>query len=127
MSAIAKQTQNESETNRRTGSQRAAALSSRIEEGAAGLAAFAEGLSEAEWNTPTSATDKRTIGVIVNHVATVYPIEVEVARAIASGKSVAEVTPEVINDMNAKHSQEQAQVTKAATLELLRSNSSDAA
>jgi hypothetical protein len=127
MSAIAKQTQNESETNSRAGSRRAAALASRIEEGAAGLAAFAEGLSEAEWNTPTSATDKRTIGVIVNHVATVYPIEIEVARAIADGKSVVDVTPEVINDMNAKHSQDQAQMTKAATLELLRTNSNAAA
>ena len=127
MSAIAKQTQNEMENNAKTGSRRAAALASRIEEGAAGLAAFAEKLSEAEWTTPTSPTDKRSIGVIVHHVASVYPIEVEVARAIAGGQSVADVTPEVINDMNAKHAQEQAQVTKESTLELLRKNSSAAA
>ena len=34
---------------------RAELLAARIEEGAAGLAAFAEGLSEAEWNTPVSS------------------------------------------------------------------------
>ena len=33
---------------------RAESLADRIEEGAAGLAAFAEGLSEAEWRTPVS-------------------------------------------------------------------------
>ena len=36
-------------------SRRAELLADRIEEGAAGLAAFAEGLSEAEWRTPVSA------------------------------------------------------------------------
>jgi hypothetical protein len=36
---------------------RAELLADRILEGAAGLAAFAEELSEAEWRTPVSATD----------------------------------------------------------------------
>ncbi len=52
---------------------RAELLADRIEEGAAGLAAFAEGLSEAEWRTPVSGTDRRPVGVIVHHVASVYP------------------------------------------------------
>jgi hypothetical protein len=108
-------------------SRRAESLADRIEEGAAGLAAFAEGLSEAEWRTPVSATDRRPIGVIVHHVASVYPVEVDLARAIASGKAVTDVTPEVINGMNARHAQDQAGVTKADTLELLRRNSREAA
>ena len=33
---------------------RAESLADRIEEGAAGLAAFAEGLSEVDWSTPMS-------------------------------------------------------------------------
>jgi hypothetical protein len=41
-------------------SRRAELLAGRIEQGAAGLAAFAEGLSDAEWGTPVSATDPRT-------------------------------------------------------------------
>src|ERR1044071_6974773 len=119
MSAIAKETENESETNTRTGSRRAAALAARIEEGAAGLAAFAEGLSEAEWHTPVSASDRRPVGVIVHHVASVYPIEVDVARAVGSGKDMTEVTWEAIADMNAKHAQDQSAATRVATLELL--------
>jgi hypothetical protein len=108
-------------------SHRSEQLANRIEEGAAGLAAFAETLSEAEWQTPVSSTDRRTVGVIVHHVASVYPLEVEAAQAIAAGKDVTNVTPEVINQMNAKHAQEQAQVTKSETLALLRRNSSAAA
>ena len=106
---------------------RAELLADRIEEGAAGLAAFAEGLSEAEWHTPVSRTDRRSVGVIVHHVASMYPIEVDVARAIASGKAVTDVTWEVVAQLNAKHAQDQTEVTKAATLELLRRNSREAA
>ena len=106
---------------------RAELLADRIEEGAAGLAAFAEGLSESEWRTPLSGTDRRPVGVIVHHVASVYPIEIDLARAIASGKAVTDVTWEVVAELNGKHAQENAEVTKAAAVELLRRNSREAA
>ena len=106
---------------------RAESLADRIEEGAAGLAAFAEGLSEAEWRTPVSSTDRRSIGVVVHHVASVYPVEIDLARAIAAGKAVRDVTVGVVAEMNAKHAHDQAGVTKSATLELLRRNSREAA
>jgi hypothetical protein len=106
---------------------RAEQLADRIEEGAAGLAVFAEGLSEAEWRTPVSGTDRRSVGVIVHHVASVYPIEVDLARAIAGGKAVTDVTWKAVAEMNAKHAGDQAGVTKAAALELLRGNSRQAA
>ncbi|HTG16475.1 MAG TPA: methyltransferase domain-containing protein [Blastocatellia bacterium] len=108
-------------------SRRAESLADRIEEGAAGLAGFAEGLSETEWRTPVSSSDKRSIGVIVHHVASVYPIEIDLARAIASGKAVTDVTWEVVAELNAKHAYDQATVTKAAALDLLRRNSREAA
>ena len=106
---------------------RAELLADRIEQGAAGLAAFAESLSEAEWRAPVSGTDRRPVGVIVHHVASVYPIEIDLARTIASGKAVTDVTWEVVADLNAKHAHDQTGVTKAATLELLRRNSREAA
>lgn len=108
---------------------RAEALAARIEEGAAGLAAFAEGLSDAEWRTPVpgSGRDSRPVGVAVHHVASVYPIEVDLARAIAGGNAVTEVTWEAVADMNAGHAKDNASVTKAAALELLQKNSRDAA
>jgi hypothetical protein len=106
---------------------RAELLADRIEEGAAGLAAFAEGLSDKEWRAPVSATDRRSAGVIVHHVASMYPIEIDVARAIATGKAVTDVTWDVVAELNAKHAHEHAAVTKAAALELLRRNSHEAA
>jgi len=108
-------------------SRRAESLADRIEEGAAGLAAFAEGLSEEEWRKPTSSTDGRSVGVIVHHVANMYPIEIDAARAIASGKAVTDVTWGVVAEINAKHAQQQVGVTKAEALELLRRNSRQAA
>ena len=72
-------------------------------------------------------TDRRSVGVIVHHVASVYPIEIDLARAIASGKAVTDVTWEVVAELNAKHAHDQLEVTKAAALELLRRNSREAA
>jgi hypothetical protein len=106
---------------------RAALLADRIEQGAAGLAAFAETLSEAEWSTPVSQTDHRPVGVIVNHVATMYPIEIDVARAVAGGKAVTDVSWDAVAQINAQNAQENSTVTKAAALELLRKNSREAA
>ena len=108
-------------------SRRAGALADRIEQGAAELAAFAEGLSDVEWRRPCSEKDRRTLGVLVHHVATMYPIEVDVAKTIASGKAIDDVTWEVVAGINAKHSAEQDAVTKAQALELLRRNSRAAA
>nr|ART37299.1 E94 [uncultured bacterium] len=119
MTAIAKETQ--------IINQRAASLADRIEEGAAGLAAFAETLSEAEWLLPVSGTDRRSIGVIVHHVASVYPLEIVAAKTIASGQAITDVTWDAIKEMNAKHSTDQATVNKETALELLRRNSSEAA
>jgi uncharacterized damage-inducible protein DinB len=107
-------------------SQRAEALAARIEKGAAGLATFAEQLSDAEWRTPVPR-DGRTIGVVVHHVASVYPIEIDLARTIAGGKAVADVTWEVVAELNAKHAREHAGVKKAEALDLLRRNSQQAA
>lgn len=123
MNAMAKQ----AGLKRDTGNRRAAALADRIVQGAEGLAEFAEGLSEKEWMTPVSATDRRPVGIIVHHVASVYPIEVEVAKTIASGQAITDVTWDAISQMNAKHAAEQSSATKEAAIELLRRNSREAA
>jgi hypothetical protein len=110
-------------------SRRAELLAARIEEGANGLAAFAEKLSDAEWKSPgsTGGSDRRPVGVVVHHVASVYPIEVDLAKTIGSGKAVTEVTWEAVAELNAGHSKEKTGVGKAETLELLRKNSREAA
>ena len=107
-------------------SQRSNALAERLEQGARALAAFAEGLTDAQWQT-RSIKDGRKVGVLVHHVATMYPLEIQLAQALAAGKPVAGVTWEVVHGMNAGHAKEFDGVTKAAALELLRRNSAAAA
>jgi hypothetical protein len=105
---------------------RSDALADRLEQGATALANFAANLTEDEWQIRTSK-DGRKIGVIVNHVATVYPLEIQFAQTVARGEAVTDLTMEVINKMNAGHAQEQDAVSKEQTLELLRQNSAAAA
>jgi hypothetical protein len=110
-------------------SRRAGLLANRIEEGAVLLATFAERLSELEWRArvPEGGREGRSVGVIVHHVASVYPIEIDLARTIASGKPVTSVRWEVVAELNSKHAHDHAEVTKAAAIELLRRNSQEAA
>jgi len=105
---------------------RANLLADRIEQGAAGLASFAEGLTDSEWST-TVPGDGRTVGVTVHHVGNMYPIEVELAQVLASGKPIEGVTWAAVADINAKHAREHASVTKAEALAFLRKNSKAAA
>jgi len=119
-------TQTSQTTSTSTASQRANALADRLEQGARALAAFATSLSDAEWNTRVPH-DGRTIGVTVHHVASIYPLEIELAQAIAAGKPVAGVSWDDVHALNAKHAQENAAVTKDAALDLLRTNSAAAA
>jgi hypothetical protein len=107
-------------------SKRSDALAQRLEQGARALGDFAASLSEAEWQTRVPH-DGRKIGVVVNHVATVYPLEVQLAQAVAAGNPVVGLTMETINNMNAEHAGKNDDVTREATLELLRRNSADAA
>ena len=107
-------------------SQRAVALADRLEEGARALATFAALLSEAEWQTRLPG-DGRKVGVVVHHVATVYPIEIQLAQTVASGEPIVEVTWDVIHAMNAGHAREYDRVTKEEALGLLWKNSRAAA
>ena len=107
-------------------STRAARLAQRIEQGAQALAAFAEGLTDAQWHSVVPP-DGREVGVIIHHVASVYPIEIHLATQIALGNPIEGVTWGVVAEMNAKHSHEYAAVGKQDTIELLRRNSHSAA
>jgi hypothetical protein len=104
----------------------ATALADRLEQGAQALTAFALGLTDAEWSL-RMPHDNRTLGVIVHHVASVYPIEIQLAQTIASGKAVTGVTMDDIHAMNAKHAADYVAVTKMEALDLLRANSAAAA
>ena len=105
---------------------RAEALAGRLEQGAEALAAYAEGLTDAEWSMAIPK-DGRTVGVIVHHVANMYPLEIQLAQTLASGKPVAGVTWDAVADVNAEHAHEHKAVAKPEALALLRRNSKSAA
>ena len=106
---------------------RTTALAQRLEDGARALAAFASTLSDAEWRRPFSTTDTRTIGAIVHHVASIYPLEMQLAQLLAAGQRVTGVTWDAVAEVNANHAKENAGATKEAALELLARNSAQAA
>jgi hypothetical protein len=107
-------------------SQRSDALADRLEQGARALAKFANDLSEKEWHSRVSH-DGRKVGVVVHHVATMYPLEIQLAQTLAGGKPVVGVTWDAVHEMNAAHAKEYDAVTKEVALDLLRRNSTAAA
>ena len=107
-------------------SHRANALAVRLEQGVHALATLANALTDAEWQTRIPK-DGRTVGVVVHHVASMYPIEIQLAQVLAAGKPVVGVTWDDVNNINAKHAAEYDAVTKQQALDLLRQNSTAAA
>ena len=105
---------------------RANALADRLERGVSALSTFANQLTTAEWETPV-AKDGRSVGVVVHHVASVFPTEIHLAQILADGKRVTGVTVADIHAMNAAHANDHADVTKEDALKLLEQNGAAAA
>jgi len=105
---------------------RADALAERLELGAVALAEFAATLSQSEWNTKVPG-DVRKVGVVVHHVASVYPLEIQLALKVAERHRIAGVTMADVHVMNAKHAAEFAEISRDAAVDLLRRNSMSAA
>lgn len=106
-------------------SKRSYELARRLEMGAVALEAFAASLTDLEWQS--RVPDGRRIGVVVHHVANMYPIEIQLAQQLAKGHPVEGVTWEVVNNINAEHAKQFDQVGKEEALALLRKNSAAAA
>ena len=109
-----------------TTSRQANALADRLEQGARALAAFAANLTDAQWNTRVPH-DGRTVGVTVHHVASMYPLEIQLALVVAQGDPLTGVSWADVDAINAKHAADYAAVTKEAAIDLLGTNSAAAA
>jgi len=105
---------------------RAEILASTLETGAGALAALASSLTPTEWEMPMPR-DGRKVGVIVHHVASVYPLEIELAQKLAAGGALTEVTWDVVHEMNAGHAREYDGVTREEAVALLERNATAAA
>jgi hypothetical protein len=90
------------------------------------LSTFARELTTAEWEAPVPK-DGRSVGVVVHHVASVFPTEIHLAQVLASGKPVTGVTVADIHAMNAAHAADNVDVTKEDALRLLERNGAAAA
>lgn len=110
----------------RAASEQAEALARRLEQGIDAMIAFANTLTDRQWQT-LIPKDGRTVGVVVHHVASVFPIEIELAQVLAKGQAIVGVTWDDVHAMNAKHAQDNAGVTKQEAIDLLRRNSTAAA
>jgi hypothetical protein len=108
------------------GGTRADALAERLEEGAHALATLASMLTDTEWQTRLPH-DGRKIGVVVHHVASMYPLEIQLAQVLADGQPMTGVTWDVVHGVNARHAAEFDAVSKDAAIDLLLRNSADAA
>ena len=107
-------------------STRAKVLAERILQGAAALEQYSKCLSGTDWQTPV-AGDGRSVGVVVHHVASSYPVEIELALMLVSGQPISDMTMTVVDQMNAEHALQNAATGQQETLALLRRNSRAAA
>lgn len=107
-------------------SPRAQALTDRLIHGADALIVLAGSLTESEWRTRLPG-DGRKAGVVIHHVASMYPVEIQLARTLALGRTITGLVPADIDTMNAAHALDHDGATKEPTIALLRRNSSEAA
>jgi len=105
---------------------RSEALAVRLKAGATALADFAATLSEAEWQKRLPK-DGRKVGVVVYHVASMYPLEIQLAKLVAAGQPIMDVTWEAVAAINRDHEEMNDGATKQDTLTLLARNSAAAA
>ena len=103
-------------------SKRADVLADRVAQAHRQLMALVDALSETEWRA-VCPNEGRTVGVLVHHVASVLPGELSMIQTVASGQPVTGITPELLDQMNARHAEDYADCSREETLDLLRGNS----
>jgi Mycothiol maleylpyruvate isomerase N-terminal domain len=105
---------------------RSEVLAARLEQGVRELTALARTLTDEQWKTKIPH-DGRTVGVVVHHVGTMYPVEIELAQKLGAGQAVEGVTWDAVHEINANHAREHAACTKEEAIALVEKNSAAAA
>jgi len=100
---------------------RAEVLADRIAQGAEEFIAAIEGLSDEQWQMPCG-DERRSVGVLVHHVGTMYPIEADVTRMLAENGEAPGVDWPTVHGINADHATTNAAADKAAAIALVRTN-----
>ena len=107
-------------------SARAESLAKEFEAQAAQMADTLEKLTDADWKK-TTAAEKWTVGVTAHHAVGAHEAIAGIVKTVASGQSIPNFTPAMLEDMNAKHAAEHANVTRAETLALHKKGAAAAA
>jgi hypothetical protein len=101
-------------------------LAKQFEAKAQEFTAALERLSDADWKKVTTS-EKWTVGVVAHHVASSHQAICGLVKMLADGKPGPNIPMDMIHAGNAKHAQEFANVSKADTLALHKSNAAAAA
>jgi len=90
------------------------------------VTAALERLTDADWKKVTAA-EKWPVGVVAHHIAGAHQTLSGLIKMLADGKPGPNINMDVIHAGNAKHAQEFANVSKADTLALHKTNATAAA
>lgn len=107
-------------------SERAETLAAQFEQANNDLIRTIEPMTDAQWKAVCSG-ENWSAGVVAHHVAGGHQPISGLVQAAATGQPLPPLTPEMLNQGNARHAQEYANCTKAETLDLLRQNGRTAA
>ena len=100
---------------------RAEQLAKKFDESCGEFNKVVESLSDADWKKVTSA-EKWPVGVVAHHVAEGHANIGGLIHLVAKAQPMPGLTMDMINANNAKHAKEQANVTKADALAVLKAN-----
>ncbi len=96
-------------------------LAKQFEAKAQEVTAVLERVSDTDWKKVTAA-EKWSVGVVAHHIASSHQGISGLVKMLADGKPGPNIQMDLIHAGNAKHAQEFANVTKADTLALHKSN-----
>jgi uncharacterized damage-inducible protein DinB len=102
------------------------ALAKQFEAKAQEVTAGLEKLSDADWKKRTSG-ELWTVGVVAHHIASSHEGITGIIKTVATGQSIPNFTLDKLHEMNAKHAQDFADVSKAETVTLHKKNATAAA
>jgi hypothetical protein len=102
-------------------SERVNALADLFEQKSGDFLALVSALPADSWSRPFGNGDDRSTRVVAHHVAAGYEATLGAALALISGAEL-NLTMEMIHDGNAAHAAQFADVSREATLTLLRDN-----
>ncbi len=101
-------------------------LAKQFEAKAEEATAVLEKLTDADWQK-TTAAEKWTVGVTAHHIAGAYERVAQMIQTVATGQAMPHFTPEMLDQMNAKHAVEHAGCTRPETIALHKKGAAAAA